>query len=239
MWLGSVQDEYNVFLRGHRGLVPRTVSERVRQLTRFATYLDQDGVTRLGAIAPRHVRDFLIMRQASSASGSISGKGAAGSRARDRRRRGSARATRPRRPVHADRQPPRGVPRTREVEAVLGVVDRPNGRRSPRRWVTPHPVQHRRAGRKDRRPLHRRPAIGHPRAGVLRPAATGRVRPAPTGDGGPGGELAEGVAGAGAARAARLRPVPRRSLRHRSGGQVRRAEKRGAGAKTAKMEMAT
>ena len=59
-WLGSALDEYAMFLRGHRGLAPRTVSERVWQLTRFATYLDQDGVTRLAAIAPRHVRDFLI-----------------------------------------------------------------------------------------------------------------------------------------------------------------------------------
>ena len=60
VWLGSVLDEYTMFLRGHRGLAPRTVSLRVWQLTRFATYLDQDGVTRLAAIAPRHVRDFLI-----------------------------------------------------------------------------------------------------------------------------------------------------------------------------------
>ena len=59
-WLGSALDEHAVFLRGHRGLVPRTVSTRVWQLTRFATYLDQDGVTRLAEVAPRHVRDFLI-----------------------------------------------------------------------------------------------------------------------------------------------------------------------------------
>ena len=59
-WLGSALDEYALFLRGHRGLAPQTVSTRVWQLTRFATYLDQDGVTRLAAVAPRHVRDFLI-----------------------------------------------------------------------------------------------------------------------------------------------------------------------------------
>ena len=59
-WLGSALDEYAVFLRGHRGLAPRTVSRRVWQLTRFATHLDQGGVTRLAAVAPRHVRDFLI-----------------------------------------------------------------------------------------------------------------------------------------------------------------------------------
>ena len=49
-----------MFLRDHRGLAPQTVSTRVWQLTRFATYLDQDGVTRLSTVAPRHVRDFLI-----------------------------------------------------------------------------------------------------------------------------------------------------------------------------------
>ena len=49
VWLESVLDEYAMFLRGHRGLAPRTVSERVWQLTRFATYLDQDGVTRLAS----------------------------------------------------------------------------------------------------------------------------------------------------------------------------------------------
>ena len=52
VWLGSALDEYTMFLRGHRGLAPRTVSEGVWQLTRFATYLNQDGVTRLAAIAP-------------------------------------------------------------------------------------------------------------------------------------------------------------------------------------------
>lgn len=59
-WLGSALEEYTAFQRTHRGLAPRTVSKRVWQLTRFAAWLDQDGVTRLDAIAPRHIHDFLI-----------------------------------------------------------------------------------------------------------------------------------------------------------------------------------
>ena len=38
----------------------RTVSKRVWQLTCFAACLEQNGVTRLAAIAPRHIHDFLI-----------------------------------------------------------------------------------------------------------------------------------------------------------------------------------
>ena len=47
--------EYAAFLRSHRGLSPRTVGKRVWQLTRFAACLEQDGVTRLAAITPRHI----------------------------------------------------------------------------------------------------------------------------------------------------------------------------------------
>ena len=52
--------EYAAFLRSHRGLSPRTVDKRVWQVTRFAAYLEQDGVTRFAAITPRHIHDFLI-----------------------------------------------------------------------------------------------------------------------------------------------------------------------------------
>ena len=59
-WSGSAVVEYTTFLRSHRGLAPPTVGKRVWQLTRFAAYLEQDGVTRLAAITPRHIHDFLI-----------------------------------------------------------------------------------------------------------------------------------------------------------------------------------
>ena len=54
-WSRSAVAEYTAFLHSHRGLAPRTVGKRVWQLTRFAAYLDQDGVTRLAAITPRHI----------------------------------------------------------------------------------------------------------------------------------------------------------------------------------------
>ena len=59
-WSRSAVAEHTTFLRSHRGLVPRTVGKRVWQLTRFAAHLEQDGVTRLAAITPRHIQDFLI-----------------------------------------------------------------------------------------------------------------------------------------------------------------------------------
>ncbi len=59
-WLRSALGEYSTFLRGHRGLAPRTVSKRVWQLSRYAACLEQDGVSRLTAIAPRHIHDFLM-----------------------------------------------------------------------------------------------------------------------------------------------------------------------------------
>ena len=62
-WSGPAVVEYATFLRFHRGLAPRTIDKRVWQLTRFAADLDQDGVTRLAAITPRHIHDFLIRLQ--------------------------------------------------------------------------------------------------------------------------------------------------------------------------------
>ena len=59
-WSRSAVAAHATFLRAHRGLTPRTVGKRVWQLTRFATHLEQDGVTRLVDIAPRHIQDFLI-----------------------------------------------------------------------------------------------------------------------------------------------------------------------------------
>ena len=54
------------------------------------------------------------------------------------------------------------------------------------------------------------------------------------GDGGPGRELAESAAGAGAARRGGLRPVPCRTLASDAVDEVRRAEQRRLGAKAAK-----
>ena len=59
-WFGSALGEYTESLYSHRGLAARTVDKRVWQLTRFAAYLDQDGVMQLDAIAPRHIHEFLI-----------------------------------------------------------------------------------------------------------------------------------------------------------------------------------
>ena len=59
-WSRSAVAEYTAFLRSHRGLAPRTAGKRAWQLTRFATDLDQGGVTRLTAITPRHVHDFVL-----------------------------------------------------------------------------------------------------------------------------------------------------------------------------------
>ena len=59
-WSRSAVAAYTTFLRSHRGLAPRTVGKREWQLTRFAAHLEQDGVTRLAAITPRHIQDFLI-----------------------------------------------------------------------------------------------------------------------------------------------------------------------------------
>ena len=63
-WSRSAVAEHATFLRAHRGLAPRTVGKRVWQLTRFAADIEQDGVTQLADITPRHIQDFLVRLRA-------------------------------------------------------------------------------------------------------------------------------------------------------------------------------
>ena len=74
-------------------------------------------------------------------------------------------STRPRRPVQADRQPPRGLPRARGDRGHPGRRRSRLRRRPPRLCAPRHDVQHRRAGPGNRRPVRRRPAAGRTRAG--------------------------------------------------------------------------
>ena len=76
-------------------------------------------------------------------------------------------STRPCRPVQAYRQPPRGVPRARGGRSRPWHRRSRHRRRAPRLCAARHHVQHRRAGRGNRRPVRRRPAVGHPRASHL------------------------------------------------------------------------
>ena len=74
-------------------------------------------------------------------------------------------STRPRRPVQANRQPPRGVPRARGDRGHPRRRPSRHRRRPPRLRAPRHHVQHRRAGPGNRRPVRGRPALGHARAG--------------------------------------------------------------------------
>jgi integrase len=57
-WFVDTLSRYLAFVERHRGLAPRTVGQYARKLSAFAEYLEHVGVTRLGVITPRHVRDF-------------------------------------------------------------------------------------------------------------------------------------------------------------------------------------
>ena len=57
-WFADTLTQYLEFVERHRGLAPRTVRQYARKLSAFAEYLEQGGVTQLGAITPRHVREF-------------------------------------------------------------------------------------------------------------------------------------------------------------------------------------
>src|SRR4051794_18529508 len=59
-WLGVMVDQYVTFLKRHRGSAPRTVAKHVWQLTRFADFVENEGVTDLAAILPQHIQRFLI-----------------------------------------------------------------------------------------------------------------------------------------------------------------------------------
>lgn len=57
-WFADTLTQYLEFVERHRGLAPRTVRQYARKLSAFAEYLELGEVTQLGAITPRHVRDF-------------------------------------------------------------------------------------------------------------------------------------------------------------------------------------
>jgi integrase/recombinase XerD len=59
-FLKNVLEQYIVFLHIHRGVAERTVTNRVKQLIRFAEYLEQMGVRRHDTIVPLHIQSFLI-----------------------------------------------------------------------------------------------------------------------------------------------------------------------------------
>lgn len=57
-WFTPILAEYLQFLRSHRGVAQSTQKKNKRQLSVFAQYLDGAGVTQLGGITPRHIREF-------------------------------------------------------------------------------------------------------------------------------------------------------------------------------------
>ncbi len=60
LWLGGIVDQYVAFLKRHRGSAPRTVAKHVWQLTRFADFVEKEGVADLAAVLPQHIQRFLI-----------------------------------------------------------------------------------------------------------------------------------------------------------------------------------
>jgi site-specific recombinase XerD len=57
-WFADTLSRYLEFVERHRGLAPRTMRQYGRKLSAFAEYLEHVQVSQLGAIAPRHVREF-------------------------------------------------------------------------------------------------------------------------------------------------------------------------------------
>lgn len=57
-WFADTLTTYLEFVKRHRGLSPRTVRQYARKLSAFAAYLEEAGITELGTIVPRHVREF-------------------------------------------------------------------------------------------------------------------------------------------------------------------------------------
>jgi integrase/recombinase XerD len=57
-WFRDILALYLQFVQRHRGLRQRTVAQYARKLAVFARYLEQAQVRQLGAIRPRHVREF-------------------------------------------------------------------------------------------------------------------------------------------------------------------------------------
>jgi integrase/recombinase XerD len=57
-WFAPILAPYLQFVKGHRGLAPKTTRKYIQQLSAFAQYLEDAGVEDLDGIAPRHVREF-------------------------------------------------------------------------------------------------------------------------------------------------------------------------------------
>jgi len=61
-WMQVAIDGYLTFLRAHRGLAARTLEKRAWQLTQFAQGIEAMGLTRIDAIAPVHLQQFMAQR---------------------------------------------------------------------------------------------------------------------------------------------------------------------------------
>jgi len=61
-WMQVAIDSYLTFLRAHRGLAARTLEKRAWQLTQFAQGIEATGLTRIDAIAPVHLQQFMAQR---------------------------------------------------------------------------------------------------------------------------------------------------------------------------------
>jgi site-specific recombinase XerD len=57
-WFNPILTPYLEFVRMHRGLAQKTIRKYIQKLSAFAQYLEGAGVTQLGGITPRHVREF-------------------------------------------------------------------------------------------------------------------------------------------------------------------------------------
>jgi hypothetical protein len=57
-WFNPIPAPYMEFVRVHRGLAQKTIRKHIQKLSAFAQYLENAGVKQLGAITPRHVREF-------------------------------------------------------------------------------------------------------------------------------------------------------------------------------------
>lgn len=58
IWFNPVLTHYLQFVRTHRGLSQKTERKYKQKLSAFAHYLEGYGVRQLGAITPRHIREF-------------------------------------------------------------------------------------------------------------------------------------------------------------------------------------
>jgi site-specific recombinase XerD len=58
-WVACALQEFVTYLIRHRGAAPRTVAKRAWHVARFAEFLEAQGITTLGRIAPGHLQAFL------------------------------------------------------------------------------------------------------------------------------------------------------------------------------------